>query len=350
MMAASIFHNNISKRFLKSVAIITIFLISVSTAAMGVFTYYSQNRKFQEQLSQIETSYLEVIRSAMWANDREMLHLALMGIGRTPGIAYVDIHCGDKLVCKVDNNILQAATQHRFPVIHRYNGKDLKLGELHIIASSAYARRNILNAVIRTVLLELSAVFVICALVLMLIYRTVIIRLLPITEYTSSLSLDHLGEPLVLKAEDKPPDEITKLAEGINLMRENLRLAFKRKDEVEKQLEWHLCNLEQTVSERTASLNQANERLQEEIEERKQVEQQREKLIAELQEALSKVKTMSGLLPICANCKRIRDDQGYWSQVEAYISQHSDAAFSHGICPDCLRKLYPDIAVELEKR
>jgi AmiR/NasT family two-component response regulator len=61
----------------------------------------------------------------------------------------------------------------------------------------------------------------------------------------------------------------------------------------------------------------------------------------ELQEALEKVKTLSGLLPICVNCKKVRNDQGYWQQVETYIHEHSEAEFSHGICPDCQRELYP---------
>jgi PAS domain S-box-containing protein len=70
---------------------------------------------------------------------------------------------------------------------------------------------------------------------------------------------------------------------------------------------------------------------------RKREEQERIKLIQELTDALGRAKTLAGLLPICANCKRIRDDQGYWQQVEAYISRHSDAVFSHGICPECLK-------------
>jgi AmiR/NasT family two-component response regulator len=61
----------------------------------------------------------------------------------------------------------------------------------------------------------------------------------------------------------------------------------------------------------------------------------------ELEEALSKVKTLRGLLPICASCKKIRDDQGYWQQVEVYVRDHSEAEFSHGLCPDCAKKLYP---------
>ncbi|SLM31501.1 hypothetical protein MTBBW1_340053 [Desulfamplus magnetovallimortis] len=79
-------------------------------------------------------------------------------------------------------------------------------------------------------------------------------------------------------------------------------------------------------------------------------EEEREKLLVQLQDALAKVKMLSGLIPICANCKQIRDDQGYWNQIEAYISRHSDAQFSHGICPDCARKLYPDFFKSKNKK
>ena len=71
--------------------------------------------------------------------------------------------------------------------------------------------------------------------------------------------------------------------------------------------------------------------------------QAKERLIFELQEAFSKVKTLSGLLPICANCKKIRDDSGYWNRIEAYIAEHADVQFTHGICPECVSKLYPDL-------
>ncbi len=63
---------------------------------------------------------------------------------------------------------------------------------------------------------------------------------------------------------------------------------------------------------------------------------------AELQEALATVKLLSGLLPICANCKKIRNDEGYWKQIEIYVREHSEAEFSHSICPDCIKELYPD--------
>lgn len=72
--------------------------------------------------------------------------------------------------------------------------------------------------------------------------------------------------------------------------------------------------------------------------------------IEELEDALQKVKILSGMLPICANCKNIRDDEGYWHQVEVYIRDHSEADFSHGLCPDCAQKLYPDLFKKLTDR
>ena len=74
--------------------------------------------------------------------------------------------------------------------------------------------------------------------------------------------------------------------------------------------------------------------------------QEKEQLIFELQGALTKVKTLSGLLPICASCKKIRDDSGYWNRIESYIGKHADVQFSHGICPDCARELYPELFEE----
>jgi PAS domain S-box-containing protein len=78
------------------------------------------------------------------------------------------------------------------------------------------------------------------------------------------------------------------------------------------------------------------------ITERKQQEKERLHLIQDLTEALKRVKTLSGLLPICASCKKIRNDEGYWEQVETYIKSRSNAEFTHGICPECVRELYPE--------
>ena len=69
----------------------------------------------------------------------------------------------------------------------------------------------------------------------------------------------------------------------------------------------------------------------------------------QLRESQGKLQTLSGLLPICSKCKKIRDDKGIWNQIEAYIRQRSDAEFSHGLCPDCIKQIYPDIDIDSVK-
>ena len=99
-------------------------------------------------------------------------------------------------------------------------------------------------------------------------------------------------------------------------------------------------DLENRIAERTGELSI-------EVAERKRYGAERDRVIVELQDALAHINTLTGLLPTCASCKRIRDAENNWVQMESYIQKHSDAKFTHGICPDCARKLYPDIYDQL---
>lgn len=90
--------------------------------------------------------------------------------------------------------------------------------------------------------------------------------------------------------------------------------------------------------------------IERDISERRAHEKEREELINELQRALADVKVLSGLIPICANCKKIRNDQGYWIQLEAFIQAHSETRFTHGLCPECASKLYPDFSSKKQNK
>lgn len=84
-------------------------------------------------------------------------------------------------------------------------------------------------------------------------------------------------------------------------------------------------------------------KLKQEMDQRKAREQELKKRTQELEQALREVKVLRGFIPICASCKKIRNDRGYWQLVEAYIREHSEAEFSHGICPDCIKKFFPGV-------
>jgi hypothetical protein len=85
------------------------------------------------------------------------------------------------------------------------------------------------------------------------------------------------------------------------------------------------------------------------INELKEVSEQHAKLVRKLQESLKDIRTLQGLLPMCVRCKKIRNDKGYWDEVEEYLEKHSDASFSHGICPACLKEVSPEIYADYKK-
>ena len=99
----------------------------------------------------------------------------------------------------------------------------------------------------------------------------------------------------------------------------------------------------QELEEKARLLDLANAQLLTELAERRRTEEEMRMKNTELAKAMDSVKSLSGLLPICSGCKKIRDDKGYWSQVESYISKHSEATFSHGLCPGCIEKYFPGI-------
>ncbi len=104
------------------------------------------------------------------------------------------------------------------------------------------------------------------------------------------------------------------------------------------------------IDKKHTRLIQTNKKLNYEIEERKKVEAEKSLIIEDLTLAVEKIKALSGIVPICMYCKQIRDDKGYWNQLEAFISEHSKAEFSHSICPSCMEIHYPDIAGEAQEK
>jgi len=333
----------IAKRLIWKIALYAFLLIVLSTAITAFVTWSYEKNQIGKTFDDIKKSKLDVIRMALWVDDKENLQVILMGISRLPGIEYAHIHYKNDISVEAGRKNANSKLSMIVPIIHIYDGNEYKLGSLHVEGNAGYIYKKVINEILAIGLSQSSMIIIVCILMAFSTYRIVIRRLLRITAYTGSLSADSLDTPLVMDRENQQPDELNQLTDAINHMREDLHRAFNRQKVLEEQLREHHKNLEKTVEQRTSKLNATNKELQLEISERKRIETEREKLIRDLQRALNEVKKLSGMLPICSYCKKIRDDKGYWNQIESYINERSDAEFSHSICPECAKKHFPDL-------
>ncbi len=165
------------------------------------------------------------------------------------------------------------------------------------------------------------------------------------------------GDPTVRVDENSNIELIKKLKNMVNMTAENIGEIVDQSHEFAMGLAEHFDVLHRVskgiLSARVSGeseielleslknvTNEMIESIDREITERKRIEAEKEKLISELRKALATIRTLHGILPICSYCKKIRDDKGSWNQLEAYISEHTDAKFSHGLCSECEKKLY----------
>lgn len=160
----------------------------------------------------------------------------------------------------------------------------------------------------------LAAGLIVLTVMLLLLQRTIVNPLTKLTKHT--LSVGETGD-LSARISIQRQDEIGILSNELNKML--------------KQLE-----------KRSLELEAVNISLKDEITERKRIEKELQTTITDLKKASTEIKTLRGILPLCSFCKKIRDDKGYWEKVDVYIHKHSQADISHGICPECMKKHYPE--------
>ncbi len=149
-----------------------------------------------------------------------------------------------------------------------------------------------------------------------------------------------IGHPISILV---PPDRFEELAVTLDRIRSGEHVGHYETVRVRKDGHPIYVSLSLSPIKETESRVVGASSIARDITESRRIREEREKLLYELQQAMSKVKVLSGLIPICANCKKIRDDKGYWNHLEVYIRTHSEADFTHGICPACLEKLYPEL-------
>lgn len=214
------------------------------------------------------------------------------------------------------------------PSFGRHDGEVVSAISIRIPLEMAYAKANELSMKLGGILLV--------ALISLFAVQTIVARrflLAPLRDI--SRAADDIA------SDERKLGETVSIPEGRELA--TLATAF---NAMSTSLSNYRDHMEQNVEERTLQYKEVNRALTEEIELRRTVERGLQEKNRELEEAHGKVRVLSGFLPICASCKKIRDDAGYWDSVESYITRHSEAVFSHGLCHDCMEKLYPGYGSE----
>lgn len=194
--------------------------------------------------------------------------------------------------------------------------------KMTIVAEQPISQAFVLIANTFRIAIIITSVFLVLAIILIVLAIRRIVR--PVEFLATSARAISNGD-YTQHIEVSSQDEIGALASAFNQMRLDLAKYHNKMAEL--------------VKIRTEELAQANRQLKQEIDDRMAMEKERERLIKELQLSLEKVKMLNGLLPICSSCKKIRDDKGYWNQIESYIRDHSEAEFTHGYCPECAKNI-----------
>ncbi len=241
--------------------------------------------------------------------------ISIISIERQDGSVVVEVPKG------ATNNTALLASSNIYSTEIKVNSDDSTSIGLLTLGISTIPAKEFVSARIRALLLNTLITFAVITLLLIFILRRFVsnpLKKLDVQAY-------RLGEGDLESSIILPQlDEIGRLSVTLD----NMRIAQKKSYHIIKnqniKLAQHSDELEEQVKKRTSELEEAN---------------------AGLKKALIEIKTLQGIIPICASCKKIRDDKGYWNQIETYIHEHSEAEVSHGICPECAKKLYPDLDV-----
>jgi methyl-accepting chemotaxis protein len=314
--------NSISVRF-SSVLIVVVTSILLTSSCVFIFLY---TKSLNNQLETLHTNAINLaertLPSAIWDIDNEYIKDFVKSLFLYEEVVYVRV-TSEGNTFFADTNII-TTKKHQ-----DYSSKDFTffeqspqflasktaikhkgdtIGEIELVVSRQKIKTAFITAITTILILTIIIISAIVSTIIIISRRYVFQPLEKLKDAASLISIGNLDTPV----DTSSKDEIGELARKFKQMAKNL-----------------------------STITVSRDRLIEEINERKKAEVEREKVINELQQALAEIKTLRGIVPICSFCKQIRDDKGYWNQVESYIREHTEAEFSHGICPKCMAKHYP---------
>ena len=261
--------------------------------------YQRDINSIDEQFLRIEKSFSKQIAEALWFFNEKALKLHLEGISNLKDIENLELSGEGKVFISIGQKHSKYSLERNLPIVYISENTKRDIGNLKIVASMSNVYSRLINRLIIILISQSIKTFIVAIFIYFLFHFFVIKHLSSIDKYLKGYEVGKSSGYLRLDRDAQhSEDELDQVVISIN------DASNKLKDSYE--------SLEKKIEERTSIL----------------------------QEALKEVKQLTGLLPICASCKKIRDDKGYWNQIEGYIQKHSEAQFSHGICPECSDELY----------
>ncbi len=314
--------NKLIPRLLLYILLFSGIVTLIITASQLYIEYQRDIGAIDHKFNRIETSFKKPLIEALWFFNENTLKLQLEGISNHSDIEYLELVGEGNISIIVGQKVSKYTIKKHLPLIYTGNNIHRKIGSLTIVASLTGVYSQLFDRLIIILITQSIKTFLVTAFIYMLFHFLVVRHIALIGAYLQKF--DFKIRPPLLSLQRKsasPGDELDQAVFSINEMAKNLYKSYER---INSEL------LMRTQAEK--KLQTAHDQLEKRVEER----------TADLQKALSEVKTLQGFLPICSHCKNIRNDKGYWEEMEIYIHKHSDATFSHGICPECIKKYYPD--------
>lgn len=294
--------NKIANKLLLYILIFSGFVTLLITSVQLRVEYQRDINSIEEQFSRIEKSFEKQIAEALWFFNEKALEIHLKGIANLKDVEYLELSGEGDIAITVGQKHSPQTVEKNLAIV--YVGENIKrnVGNLKIVASLSNVYSRLIHRLMIILISQSIKTFIVSLFIYFLVHFVVIRHLSTIDNYLRRYKIGEKTENLKLSRKNiSSKDELDQVAISIN--------------EASKRLKESYETLEEKVEERTKSL----------------------------QDALSEVKKLSGLLPICSYCKQIRDDKGYWNQIDVYIQEHSEVDFSHGICPNCAEKYFPEM-------
>lgn len=301
-------------------------IVMAFTILYSLFTYRNERDHLNDGLRNIASTHVPALTACLWVTDDVGVQGAIDAMARYRYIARVEVRDdeGRKFFSgrAADPTMEVVSTKLEY----RYKDQSVPIGFMSLFIGKRQMLLSVLRSALLVLVLQVGLSVLLAGLMAWAYHMAIGRHLRRFAQFIESDDPSQARHPFMLARRNKDRDELQLLVDHFNDLRDRISDYIGKM----KAANDELIYINEQLLERGRQLRKREEDLKE--------------VISKLQKALDEIRTLRGIVPICSSCKKIRNDKGYWEQVEAYVSKHTEAQFSHSICPDCVQKLYPEFS------